>query len=220
MARTLLLVDDDPDLAGSLGSALASWRIVSTADHDNAARVVRAHRPSVALVSFFIPPPPLPAEAGEAAGALAGAAVPGGEAPCPAIGPAACPAVDGLAVLADVLAAAPATKVVMLDDGRQPRSAAVRAVAEGAHDVFHRSGDVRDLALLVDRAHHRYELEAEFRRAAAPVPLRAVREQAERRAVQDALSRSSGNLSAAARLLEVSRPTLYNLIRQHGIREA
>jgi two-component system, response regulator RegA len=34
-----------------------------------------------------------------------------------------------------------------------------------------------------------------------------------------ALARSGGKLSVAARLMGVSRPTLYDLMRQHGLRE-
>ncbi len=46
------------------------------------------------------------------------------------------------------------------------------------------------------------------------VTLRQARENAERRVVSAALNRAAGNLTAAARMLEISRPTLYNLIRQ------
>ncbi|HYH21719.1 MAG TPA: helix-turn-helix domain-containing protein [Azospirillum sp.] len=121
-------------------------------------------------------------------------------------------------LLADILAEAPATKVIML--GGEDRALAVRAIMHGAHDIYRPRDDVQELAILIERAHHRHELEAESRRLAgeAPATLRAVRDAAERRAVADALARANGNLSAAARLLEVSRPTLYNLIRQHGIR--
>jgi two-component system, NtrC family, response regulator len=49
--------------------------------------------------------------------------------------------------------------------------------------------------------------------------LREAREQAERLVVQNALNQAQGNLSAAARLLEVSRPTLYALLRQHRLGE-
>jgi two-component system NtrC family response regulator len=48
--------------------------------------------------------------------------------------------------------------------------------------------------------------------------LREAREQAERRAISAALAASQGNLTAAARILEVSRPTLYSLLRQHDVR--
>lgn len=49
-------------------------------------------------------------------------------------------------------------------------------------------------------------------------PLREVRDQAERTAVLQALEASGDNLSAAARMLAVSRPTLYDLLKTHGIR--
>ncbi len=57
--------------------------------------------------------------------------------------------------------------------------------------------------------------------AAAPesevMPLRRAREQAEARTILACLQRVEGNLTAAAKILEVSRPTLYSLMRQHGI---
>ncbi len=50
-----------------------------------------------------------------------------------------------------------------------------------------------------------------------PINLRAVREAADRRAIGRALARADGNISATARLLGVSRPTLYDLIRNYGL---
>ena len=47
--------------------------------------------------------------------------------------------------------------------------------------------------------------------------LRAARMRAEREVIQVALARSNGTLSTAARLLGVSRPTLYGLMEIHGI---
>ena len=47
--------------------------------------------------------------------------------------------------------------------------------------------------------------------------LKEVRARAEREAVSKALTMANGNVSRAARLLDVSRPTLYDLIRYHGI---
>ena len=57
------------------------------------------------------------------------------------------------------------------------------------------------------------ELEGE---EAEYINLRAVRDAAERRAISRALARSENNISAAARLLGVSRPTLYDLLKHHG----
>ena len=47
--------------------------------------------------------------------------------------------------------------------------------------------------------------------------LRTARHRAEREAIERALARSSGSLSAAARLLAISRPTLYGLLEAHGL---
>ena len=50
--------------------------------------------------------------------------------------------------------------------------------------------------------------------------LKAVRTQAERQAVLQALSQVSGNVSQAAELLGVTRPTLYDLMERYGCRDA
>ena len=50
--------------------------------------------------------------------------------------------------------------------------------------------------------------------------LRRVREDAERQAVIRALGRVNGNLSKAADLLGISRPTLYDLLERFGLRQA
>jgi two-component system NtrC family response regulator len=47
--------------------------------------------------------------------------------------------------------------------------------------------------------------------------LRTVRLRAEREAIERALTRSKGSVSGAARLLGVSRPTLYGLLETHGM---
>ncbi|MEQ1508955.1 MAG: PEP-CTERM-box response regulator transcription factor [Sphingopyxis sp.] len=50
----------------------------------------------------------------------------------------------------------------------------------------------------------------------APLNLRVVRDAAEHRAIMRALAQSESNISATARLLGVSRPTLYDLMKHHG----
>ena len=47
--------------------------------------------------------------------------------------------------------------------------------------------------------------------------LRAAREGADRRAIRQALSRTENNISGAAKLLGISRPTLYDLIKQYQL---
>jgi two-component system NtrC family response regulator len=52
---------------------------------------------------------------------------------------------------------------------------------------------------------------------ALPVNLKAAREQADRRAIRQALARSDNNISGAAKLLGISRPTLYDLLKQYEL---
>lgn len=56
--------------------------------------------------------------------------------------------------------------------------------------------------------------------AATPTPmsLREIREQAERDAIQRAMAQADGNISQAAKLLGISRPTLYGLMNEFGMR--
>jgi two-component system NtrC family response regulator len=58
--------------------------------------------------------------------------------------------------------------------------------------------------------------------AAAPteamlINLRAAREVADRKAIRQAMSRSDNNISGAAKLLGISRPTLYDLLKQYRL---
>jgi two-component system NtrC family response regulator len=50
-----------------------------------------------------------------------------------------------------------------------------------------------------------------------PLNLRAAREVADRRAIHQAMTRSENNISAAAKLLGISRPTLYDLMKQYQL---
>jgi two-component system NtrC family response regulator len=50
-----------------------------------------------------------------------------------------------------------------------------------------------------------------------PVNLKSAREQADRRAIRQALARSENNISNTAKLLGISRPTLYDLMKQYGL---
>ena len=49
------------------------------------------------------------------------------------------------------------------------------------------------------------------------INLRAAREIADRKAIRQALSRTDNNISGAAKLLGISRPTLYDLIKQYQL---
>jgi two-component system NtrC family response regulator len=52
---------------------------------------------------------------------------------------------------------------------------------------------------------------------ALPVNLKAARERADRRAIRQALARADNNISSAAKLLGISRPTLYDLMKQYEL---
>ncbi|MEA3002800.1 MAG: hypothetical protein QOH81_1588 [Sphingomonadales bacterium] len=50
-----------------------------------------------------------------------------------------------------------------------------------------------------------------------PVNLKAARERADRRAIRQALARADNNISSTAKLLGISRPTLYDLMKQYEL---
>jgi two-component system NtrC family response regulator len=49
------------------------------------------------------------------------------------------------------------------------------------------------------------------------INLRAAREVADRKAIRRAMSRTDNNISGAAKLLGISRPTLYDLLKQYRL---
>ncbi|HEX8936844.1 MAG TPA: PEP-CTERM-box response regulator transcription factor [Sphingomicrobium sp.] len=53
--------------------------------------------------------------------------------------------------------------------------------------------------------------------AALAINLRAAREVADRKAIRQAMSRTDNNISGAAKLLGISRPTLYDLLKQYRL---
>ena len=70
---------------------------------------------------------------------------------------------EGLAILADILAIAPATKVIIAT-GNETREHALRAIALGAYDFYQKPIDIDVLQLIVARAERIFDLEAENRR--------------------------------------------------------
>ena len=72
---------------------------------------------------------------------------------------------EGFATLEAILAARPATKVIVAS-GHGARESARRAIALGAFDFYHKPVDIDELGLIVRRAYHVAELEAENRRLA------------------------------------------------------
>src|SRR5215813_8659117 len=72
---------------------------------------------------------------------------------------------EGLAILAEILAIAPATKVIIAT-GNETREHALRAIALGAYDFYQKPIDIDVLRLIVGRAERMFELEDENRRLA------------------------------------------------------
>ena len=104
------------------------------------------------------------------------------------------------------------------------------ALAPDAIDAIERHtwpGNVRELDNLMKRAVimadgpriHAQDLGLVVpEHADEPLNLRVVRETAERESVLRALGQANGNLSRAAELLGISRPTLYDLVNRFGLR--
>ncbi len=72
---------------------------------------------------------------------------------------------EGFATVKEILTLAPFTKVVVIT-GHGDQQNAVKAVGLGAYDFYQKPVDVDTLQLIVKRAYHIYDLEAENRRLA------------------------------------------------------
>jgi two-component system NtrC family response regulator len=72
-------------------------------------------------------------------------------------------ATEGLALLRQILAAAPDTKVILLS-GNQDRANALKAIAAGAYDFHQKPLDADTLALVIERAFYLHALQQENRR--------------------------------------------------------
>ena len=97
--------------------------------------------------------------------------------------------------------------------------------AAAAIEAWRWPGNVRELENRVKRAVIMAEgkkitaadLDLAAPEAAEPLNLKAVREAADRAAIAQALARTSGNISSTAKLLGISRPTLYDLLKSYDI---
>jgi two-component system NtrC family response regulator len=108
-----------------------------------------------------------------------------------------------------------------------PKVQALSADALAAIDGYAWPGNVRELENRIKRA----VIMADGRTIAVDeldlpgtepgqqdlINLRAVREVADRKAIRQAMSRTDNNISGAAKLLGISRPTLYDLLKQYRL---
>jgi two-component system NtrC family response regulator len=99
--------------------------------------------------------------------------------------------------------------------------------ALGAIDAYPWPGNVRELENRIKRAvimadgrsigAGDLDLRPTVDEHPALINLRAARETADRRAIRQAMSRTDNNISGAAKLLGISRPTLYDLLKQYRL---
>jgi two-component system, NtrC family, response regulator len=76
---------------------------------------------------------------------------------------------EGFRTLAEILALAPDTKVIIAS-GHNARESALTGIAAGAWDFYHKPVDIDELGAIVRRAFHVHALEAENKRLMAAVP--------------------------------------------------
>lgn len=156
---------------------------------------------------------------------------------------------QGFRCLDEILSREGSTKVVLLA-GYAQRSSAYRALTCGAYDYCPKPVQLEDLRVILRRAQQLVAVEAERARlqkvllrmmAEAPwsaslddagkekVPdgvslplltLREARDMVERGAIMAAVDSSRGNLAKASEILGVCRPTLYDLMKKHGLHKS
>ena len=103
---------------------------------------------------------------------------------------------EGLATLTDILAIAPATKVIIAT-GNETREHALRAIALGAYDFYQKPIDIDVLQLIVSRAERLFDLEDENRRLG----------EASQNSPVDGIIASSPEMLRALRNIEKISPT-------------
>jgi two-component system NtrC family response regulator len=117
----------------------------------------------------------------------------------------------------------------LLEKFSKQQGRALRGFTEDAHDAidsYEWPGNVREMEnkikAAVIMAEGKWVTAEDLGLSVTVSPptlnLRVVRQQAETRAIREALIRASGNISRTAELLGVTRPTLYDLLTKYAIR--
>ncbi len=124
---------------------------------------------------------------------------------------------QGLRLLADVQAS-PQPPVVVVMTAYADIDLAVQALRRGAFDFITKPWDNVRLVATCREALHKAQPAAGGTPAPVPVaePVRSLAAQ-ERAAVLAAMAQAEGNLSAAARVLGLSRAALYRRLDKHGL---
>lgn len=110
---------------------------------------------------------------------------------------------------------------------------AVKGIAPdalAALEAWHWPGNVRELENRIKRAvimadgkmiaAKDLDMEVDEEAGMDLLNLKAAREAADRSAIMRAISQTNGNISNAAKLLGISRPTLYDLLKQYNLQQA
>ncbi|MDE8651029.1 PEP-CTERM-box response regulator transcription factor [Novosphingobium album (ex Liu et al. 2023)] len=108
-----------------------------------------------------------------------------------------------------------------------PKVRGFAADALAAIDAWHWPGNVRELENRVKRAvimadeklvsAADLDLREPDEQTINALNLKTAREQADRKVIRHALARSEGNISSTAKMLGISRPTLYDLLKQYDL---
>ena len=101
------------------------------------------------------------------------------------------------------------------------------ADALAAIDAWHWPGNVRELENRIKRAvimadgklvsSADLDLAEPDEETVRALNLKTAREKADRKVIRHALARSEGNISSTAKMLGISRPTLYDLLKQYDL---
>lgn len=195
---SLLIVEDDPALRSYLASALGERGYHVSIAGDRAEAVAMISGASApALILLDLGLPPAPSTMSE-----------------------------GLAVLDECLARAPATKVIVLT-GQDESAAAHEAVRRGAFDFLVKPARIPDILAAVKRASLFLREEARMAEAGeARVQVTArlqegpkeVAAAAEEQLLRRALAESGYNVAEAARRLGLAREHVYYYLNKYGIR--